>query len=157
MSLSVTVCAIASAIFLYSFTRGGSPEKLAGLFIVGWVFSGRLVQSEISQATFQNVELLDFLWDAALFAATTVLAVRANRVWPCVVAGSSLVMLCGHASASIYPHGMKQAYWAMSNLPFLIAQAALVSGISAHRRRSDQLGRYCDWRIEKSVRNPHDA
>lgn len=146
MVLAISVHVIAIAIFLFSFGNGSAPEKIAATCLAVWTILGALIQIMVSGADFATLNVFDVVCDITLFCVMLALAVSANRIWPCFLAGSTLLMLFGHAAAWIAPTGMKQAYWAMTNLPFLLALAALFIGTLCHRRRAKILGHYGDWR-----------
>jgi|GEM_PF-2183909 len=148
MGIELSVHLIAIAIFLYSFADGGAPEKVAAICMAAWIILGALIEIAVSRADFTTVNRFDVVCDATLFGLMLALAISANRIWPCLLAGSVLVMLFGHAAAGITPTGVKQAYWAMSNLPFLIALAVLFCGTLCHRRRAKIMGQYGDWRTD---------
>ena len=61
---------------------------------------------------------------------------------------SFLLRLGGdHVALLIEPHGLRRAYWVMTQLPQYIQLTALLLGAAAHTRRVRLLGRYRSWRL----------
>jgi hypothetical protein len=83
--------------------------------------------------------------DTASLAAFSVLAVRANRLWPIPAAALQLLAVIGHLSASS-ELGMQRAYWAMTEPPVVLGVVTLSAGLVAHLLRR-RLGPYPDWRL----------
>ena len=85
--------------------------------------------------------------------AVTWVALRANRVWPLVVASFQLLVVFAHLSVLI-SSGWDQVYWGMmlaSNYSELIVTAI---GSVCHHRRQKLVGRYRSWRLPVPPRAP---
>jgi len=62
-------------------------------------------------------------------------------------AAAQLICYSGHIAVFIQPHGMRRAYWAMTQLPPFIQLVALLLGAAAHARRARRWGEYRSWRV----------
>jgi hypothetical protein len=136
----------ASAVF--AFRRGGPPEQLAATIIVSWLLASVLYQAAAGPASFVTVDPARFALDTAELVAISVLALRANRMWPLWAAAAQVICVSGHVAALIEPDGMRRAYWVMTQVPPFIQVIALVLGAHAHALRSRRLGRYRSWRYQ---------
>jgi uncharacterized membrane protein len=85
--------------------------------------------------------------DGGELAAIVWLALNANRTWPLWAAAAQVICVSGHIALLIEPHGMRRAYWAMTQLPQYIQLGALLLGATAHARRVRLMGRYRSWRL----------
>lgn len=148
MSLpSVLILALVLSSGVIAYRNGGPPEKLAAAIIVGWIAAHTVRYLLAGPATYIEVDPFHLTLDTIELLAITLLALRANRVWPLFAAAAQLICVIGHVSAIIEPGGMRRAYWAITQLPQYIQLTALLLGTVAHTRRERRRGAYRSWRF----------
>jgi hypothetical protein len=129
------------------YRQGGPPERLAALVIIVWIIADAGYHLFFGPSGFNKVDPVHLVLDGGEFAAIMWLALNANRTWPLWAASAQLICVSGHIALLIEPHGMRRAYWAMTQLPQYIQLGALLIGASAHARRVRLMGRYRSWRV----------
>jgi uncharacterized protein YjeT (DUF2065 family) len=136
---------VGSAALAYG--KGGPPERITAAVIVSWALADTVYHLIFGPSGFQSVDPVHVVLDGSELVAVMWLALKANRVWPLWVAAAQLICVLGHIGAFVYPHGMRRAYWAMTQLPQYIMLTALLLGALAHVRRVRRVGRYRSWRL----------
>jgi hypothetical protein len=136
---------LASAAFAY--WRGGAPERLAAGFICALFVTDIAYHMVFGPSGFDKVDPVHLVLDGSELIAIMWLALRANRMWPLWAAAAALICYSGHFALLIQPHGMRRAYWAMTQLPPFIQVFALLMGAAAHARRTRKVGNYRSWRL----------
>jgi len=127
--------------------RGGAPERLAAGIIVCWILADVAYHLMFGPSGFERVDPVHLVLDGGELVAIVWLALRANRMWPLWAAAAQLICVSGHLALFIEPHGMRRAYWVMTQLPQYIQLTALVLGAVAHERRLQRIGPYRSWRF----------
>jgi hypothetical protein len=144
--VSVTLLVVLAAA-VFAFWRGGPPERLAAGFITALFVTDISYHLLFGPSGFDKVDPVHLVLDGSELAAVMWLALRANRLWPLWAAAAALICYSGHIALFIQPHGMRRAYWAMTQIPPFIQVIALVLGASAHSRRARRWGEYRSWRL----------
>lgn len=132
---------------VYGMQFGGKPEKAAMLSqATAAVLTICAIHLLPHSVRFTSVaEALAFI-DVALLLTLTWLALRANRIWPIVLAGLQLSTVGVHASKAVFPalpaasYGIFAQFWAW---PMLLTVAF---GIYRHRTRIRKWGAEPDWK-----------
>jgi hypothetical protein len=123
------------AVTIYSFWRGGGPERaIAGAYVLalaGSVCAGFLHVP----GNFRVVPIGLFLCDAALLIGLTLIAIRANRWWIIPAAGGQLITVLVHMGKLLYPAMIPQSYEFLTDIWSWPMVALLAIGTWAHRRR----------------------
>lgn len=132
--------AIVSALWV-----GGGPERLAALGIAAWAIIDPLYRMVFGSPEFARFDASLFVFDLSLATVLVTIALKANRNWPIFAAGTSLLPIGGHLAAWLYPSGMKVAYWALNQIPFLLIFLSVIGGATFHRLRKSNWGSYPDW------------
>lgn len=127
--------------------RGGPPERMAAVLIVGWIIADAIYHVLFGPSGFDKVDPVHLVLDGGELAAIIWLALNANRTWPLWAAAAQVICVSGHIALLIEPNGMRRAYWVMTQLPQYIQLTALLLGAAAHTRRVRLLGRYRSWRL----------
>jgi hypothetical protein len=147
VSRSIAIFVIVLVTGLAAFRRGGPPERVAAAIIIGWISADAGYHLLFGPSGFERVDPVHLVLDGAELAAIVWLALKANRLWPLWAAAAQLICFSGHIALFIQPHGMKRAYWAMTQLPQYIQLVALLLGAAAHARRARRWGEYRSWRV----------
>jgi hypothetical protein len=129
------------------YRRGGPPERLAAMIIVGWIIADAIYHLLFGPSGFDKVDPVHVVLDGAELAAIMWLALSANRTWPLWAAAAQVICVLGHVAVLLGQPGMRQAYWAMTQLPQYVQLTALIIGATAHTRRVRLMGRYRSWRL----------
>jgi len=127
--------------------RGGPPERVAAIVIVGWVLIDAIYHVLFGPSGFDKVDPVHLVLDGGELAAIVWLALNANRTWPLWAAAAQVICVSGHLALLIEGDGMRRAYWAMTQLPQYIQLLALLLGATAHARRVRLMGHYRSWRL----------
>jgi hypothetical protein len=130
-----------------AYWRGGEPERYAAAIISTLFVTDISYHLLFGPSGFDKVDPIHLVLDGAELIAMVWLALKANRMWPLWAAAAQLLCYTGHMSLLIQPHGMKRAYWAMTQLPPFIQIVALLLGVAAHARRQRRWGEYRSWRL----------
>jgi hypothetical protein len=146
IQVALIVALVAGAGWL-GFRRGGPPERLAAMIIVGWVLIDAVYHLLFGPSGFVTVDPVHLVLDGLELAAIMWLALSANRTWPLWAAAAQVICVSGHIAVLIGPSGVRRAYWAMTQLPQYIQLTALIIGATAHTRRVRLMGRYRSWRL----------
>lgn len=139
---------ICAAFFAHSITRGGNPERLFSVSVTIWAAVDVGYHYFFGAPNFERLVVAHAIFDMALFLVILYIAIRANRMWPCWAAAAALIVMLGHLAAALEMAGMQRAYWAMTQMPFLIQLLALVLGTNLHIRRTRLVGPYNSWRSD---------
>lgn len=130
---------------VYVFIVGGRPERCA---IVAQLVAFLLTVLVLSfrWTPFQHFPVALALIDLALAGILVSIALKANRLWPILLAGMQLATVFGHlAKALSFPlptagYGIFVQLWGW---PMLIVTAL---GAYKHRRRAMKFGKEADWK-----------
>lgn len=133
------------ACFFYAFVAGGRPERVAMLAQLGAFLFG------ISVIAFHWTNWRGFpvgvaMADVGLAVALTALALKANRLWPMVLAGLQLATVFAHAAKVLsvpLPTAGYAIFVQLWGWPMLLVTAI---GIYKHRERTKRHGSEQDWK-----------
>jgi hypothetical protein len=153
----IRIALFLAAFFLcawYAFKAGGRPERLAmlaqGLALLLTLATGFLT---VSGGFWKEVPG----WlaaDALLLMGLTWLALRANRLWPIVLAGLQLATMFAHLAKALYPHLPALGYAVLLQMwawPMLLTTAI---GVRAHQLRERRHRSVPDWKPSLPPRAP---
>lgn len=133
------------ACLVYAFFAGGKPERAAILAqLVALLLSFTAISFRSIPVKGLPIGLA--LVDLALAVALSILAVRANRIWPIVLAGMQVATIFAHVARMLsFPlpaagYVIFVQFWAW---PMLIVTAL---GTYNHRSRTRRLGQERDWK-----------
>lgn len=130
---------------IYVYSAGGGPERLAILAqLVAFLLS--IVAISFRWMRFEGLPLGLVMIDVALAVALTFLSLKANRLWPIVLAGMQVATLFAHL-AKILSFPLPAAGYAIFvqfwGWPMLIVTAL---GTYNHRARIEKYGPERDWK-----------
>lgn len=129
----------------YAIIRGGTPEKLTGWLLI--VAAGLTFATGWRPAMFQQVEITMFSIDLTLLAALVAIALKADRLWPMVLAAFQLDSAAIHmlklfdADMISITYALMVAIW---SYPMLLI---LAIGTLRHQRRLAQFGEDRAWSL----------
>lgn len=134
----------------YALWRGGAPERaIACAFLVAGLTTPLLDLPELSR--FSSVAYGVLAIDLLLFGALCLIAVRADRFWPIVVAGLQLVSLLAHLVRLANPELIRPAYSIMLVIWSYPQLLLLVMGTMRHRTRTATGRPDTAWRASSRV------
>lgn len=93
----------------YALWRGGAPERIVALALSSAYVATVMSWSPLPER-FYGVELNVFATDCALFASLLLVALRADRAWPLLVAALQLDALGAHFVKLVAPDTIRVAY-----------------------------------------------
>lgn len=129
----------------YVLIVGGKPERVAILAqVIAFILT--VIALSFHWTAFEHFPLGLALIDVALAITLTILALKANRLWPIILAGMQVATVLGHlAKALSFPvpaagYAIFVQFWGW---PMLI-----VTGLGAYRHRARQrtIGAEPDWK-----------
>jgi len=126
---------------------GARPERIAAAAIMTWILADGAYHSLFGPSGFDNVDPVHVVLDGGELVVIVWLALNANRLWPLWAAAAQVICVTGHFAVLVEPHGMRRAYWALTQLPQYIQITALLIGTACHARRSRRIGQYRSWRL----------
>lgn len=84
--------------------------------------------------------------DGVLLLGIGAVALRANRIYPLIMAGAALIAVIAHALRWIELFDGRFSYLVLITAPAYVMMAAFWSGLILHIRRERRFGSYADWR-----------
>ncbi len=129
----------------YAILRGGMPEKIAGWLLMA--AAGLTLLTGWRQAMFQQVEIGLFIIDLALLAGLVVIALKADRFWPLVLAALQLDNTAAHILKLFDPDLIGITYALMLAMWSYPMQLILAVATLRHRRRLAQFGEDRAWSL----------
>lgn len=134
--------AVAIFLLFLAWRRGGQPEIAAAAALVGMMLS-QYAYNLLDTAgmtiwhvsDYWDVEPAFVLIDGGCFLALSLIAIRANRIYPLWLAGFQLLALLGHAPRTLGPDIHPVAYYSFIYGPWYLELASLSIGIVAQIRR----------------------
>jgi hypothetical protein len=143
--ITLTATALSLVVYFAAVWRGGAPERAGAAILFAAFLVDEIYHMAAGPHQFEIFDPIELAIDLLSLAAFGAVAVRANRLWPMVLAALQLMAVVGHLAAS--PElGMQRAYWAMTEPPVLLGVITLFFGLVAHLLRIRRLGPYPDWR-----------
>jgi hypothetical protein len=130
----------------YAIWRGGAPERIVGAALLIAALATSLVLSEL-RVRFFHVELGALVVDSILFMVLAIVAMRADRRWPMLLAGLQLGTIAMHLLKFWHSDIIRVVYAftiAAGSYPMI---AALAVGTWRHQRRLKIRGHDLSWTI----------
>jgi len=128
----------------YAIWRGGAPERITGWLLIG----AALLTLAVGHPTqYSHIELGLFLIDLALLVGLIVVALKADRLWPMVLAALHLDSTAVHILKLVDVEVIRATYAVMIvmwSYPMLLILAV---GTLRHQRRMAQLGEDRAWSL----------
>jgi len=137
----------ASFVLVFSFVRGGAPERR-----LGQAMAGILLLDLVCDAF--SGPMSDYGWihlwiDLLGFAVMTVVALRANRVYPLVLCAAQMVKVSLHVLCLALARPSTFVYAILDQAAFYLQLAVLGLGIGMHAARLVRNATlYRDWSDE---------
>jgi hypothetical protein len=141
--------ALTVAIFLLLFglarRYGRGPEQqVAGILLANFMAS--IVHVMVAgQVSFDSMDRFVAVVDFVSLVAIVWIALRANRMWPLLIAALQLVVMIAHFSVFI-EFGSRTVYWGMMAISQYLQLGVLAGGVVMHHRREKRAGPYRSWR-----------
>jgi hypothetical protein len=133
------------ACFAYVFSAGGRPERAAIIAqLVALLLS--LIAISFRSIPIRGLPIALALVDVALAVALTMLALKANRLWPIVLAGMQVATIFAHLARLLsfpLPAAGYVIFVQFWSWPMLMVTAI---GAFRHHRRTMRLGEERDWK-----------
>lgn len=138
------------AVTLLSWWKGGAPERAtASCFAVGFIAT--MASYSALPVRFTTVETAVALIDVVMLVAILAIALKADRLWPMLVAGLQLDIVMVHALKAIDADVMRSIYAIMMTVWAYPQLILLVIGIARHRTRLRKLGYDRSWTAQVSA------
>jgi hypothetical protein len=144
-SVLISILAATLLVVVFAAARGGWPERLCAAIIACEAVVDLALQFTIGPRSFRTFDASRLLIDLVAATLFTLVALRANRLHPLVIAAAQLVAVIGSLVVLLAEGGWTQAFWAMTQLPVLLQLVVLGGGTIAHRQRVARIGAYNCW------------
>lgn len=131
--------------FAFAFVAGGRPERVAMSAQLA-AFALSLLVMSFTWTSWQQFPVPLALIDVALAIGLTWLALRANRLWPILLAGMQFAAVFAHLAMTLsfpLPAAGYAIFVQLWGWPMLIVSAA---GSYCHKRRVIKHGEESDWK-----------
>jgi len=135
-----------AAAVLFAARRGGEPERSVAAVLLATFLLDVGNHALFGDPAWFAVNPGHLVIDVWAFLVLGWVALRANRGWPLGVAAAQSLVLLGHAAKLWDLDMVRRAYWAMTQVPFLLQLLILAFGTWAHQSRARRIGRYQGWR-----------
>lgn len=131
---------------LLAWRLGRAPERvlssiLCAAFALEWLWPG-FVPSQSGPSAFRPDQAAR---DALLLASVGVVALRANRLYPLIMAGAALIAVLAHLLRGLDLFQGSYSYRMLITAPTYGMVATLWVGLALHVRREKLLGPYPAW------------
>lgn len=149
--------AVLLATIVFAARKGDEPEKMvAGILVATFLLdvANHLLFGDPGWFAVNPGHLVIDTW---AFVTLLWVALRANRGWPLWVSASQVLVVMGHLAKMWDVAVVRKAYWAMTQVPFVIQLAILVVGTATHVQRQRRIGRYHPWRPESQAQQLRPA
>ena len=130
----------------YAILRGGAPERITGWLLIGATVLTPLAAGGLAMR-FVQAELGIFVVDVVLLGALTIVALKADRFWPMVLAAMQLDTTAVHILKLVDADLIRITYALMIaawSYPMLVV---LAIGTMRHQRRLAQFGEDRAWSL----------
>jgi len=131
----------------YAIIRGGAPEKIAGWPLIA--AAALTVVTGWHPAMFSHVETSLFLVDFVLLATLLVIALKADRFWPLVLAAIQLNSTAVHILKLFDADLIRVTYAVMVAMWSYPMQILLVIATMRHQRRLALFGEDRAWKVTR--------
>jgi len=130
----------------YAILRGGAPERITGWLLLAATVLTPLAAHGLSMRYVQ-AEVGIFVVDLALLAALVVVALKADRFWPLVLAAMQLDTTAVHILKMVDADLIRITYALMIAMWSYPMQIILAVATVRHRRRLAQFGEDRAWSL----------
>lgn len=132
---------------LWALRQGDGPEKASALTFAALGLVDRLYHFLVTPAfELESVDYWHFSLDIAVLAVIVPIALRANRIYPLLLAAFQLIAVNSHIARDAFTQITPLAYSLTYVLPSYAQLAILTFGVWAHVRRVKRFGPYRAWR-----------
>ena len=142
------------AIFLLLFGLskrfGKGPERQVAGILLANLFLCIFHVMVSGQVRFGQMDRVVALVDLASLVGFLWVALRANRMWPLLIAALQIMVMIAHLSVFVVP-GAPEVYWGMMALSQYLQLVVLAAGLAMHHLREKRVGPYRSWRPTLSV------
>lgn len=135
------------AVAIWALGKGDGPEKATAWTFVGMGVADRMYHDFITPTSeLESVDYWHFTLDIAVLAVLVPIALRANRIYPLLLAAFQLIAVNAHIARDLFTEVSAFAYALMYILPSYGQLVIVTIGVWAHVRRTSRFGRYRAWR-----------
>lgn len=153
MRLNFLFVGLLAVVCVYSWWRGGAPERIgAAIFATGSALTHFVLAA--APLRFRSVEYEVLAIDGVGFLAFLILALCANRFWTLWVTGLLGVALVGHLAKLFSPGVLPWAYHVVLSIWSYPILALIAAGTWLHRRRLTRGGADRSWSSFSSRAGP---
>lgn len=135
---------------LLALARGAAAERVMALALFAqvpyFIVAGLLTGTNDPHSSYRGIEADIFLADCLSLALYVIIALRANRVYPLIIAGAQLIAVMAHFVRGVSAGLVPRAYAALILAPLHLQLATLLIGVLLHMRRQSRIGPYPSWR-----------
>lgn len=129
---------------IYAMRKGGGPERTVAAMLLAAALATLAVRSDFAER-YHSVSSAVLIIDIILFGGLTIVATKANRQWPIILASLQGVTLLGHLGKALNPELWRLGYAVMIAAPVLPGIVVLALGTWRHRRRLAKNGVDASW------------
>lgn len=143
-------------LFLISLVKGAGPERASAGTLLGMILVDRSYHALFGPSpTFEMIDPWHLLLDTGGLIVFVHIALRANRVFPLVLAAAQLVAFTAHIVRMMVEPVTSLSYYLMYTMPFWFQLIILSIGIWRHQHRVKASGPYRSWREQYPGRSHH--
>lgn len=136
------------AVAIWASRQGDGPEKACAWTFVGMGVSDRLYHFLVTPTfELESVDYWHFTLDIAILTVLLPVALRANRIYPLLLAAFQLIAVNAHIARDSFTQITPLAYSLTYVLPSYAQLVIVTLGVWAHVRRVKRFGPYRAWRL----------
>ncbi|GAA4043754.1 hypothetical protein [Parerythrobacter jejuensis] len=127
--------------------KGGGPERACAATLFGMVVVDRSYHALFGPSpTYDLIDPWHLLLDTGGLVALVLIALRANRFFPMILAAAQLVAFSAHLVRMTVEPVTSLSYYLLYTMPFWFQLLVMTIGIARHAYRTSRFGPYRDWR-----------
>jgi hypothetical protein len=139
--------------FVLAMLRGGSAERVVALTLFCHLPLALIDLAVFGprdpHTSYRALEPGLFAIDLILLALMTAVALRANRVYPLLIAAAQLIAVMAHVVRMVSGDLVPRTYASLVIAPAHFQILVLLVGTLIHIRREDRFGPYPSWRVRQ--------
>ncbi|ABC64123.1 hypothetical protein [Erythrobacter litoralis] len=140
-------------LFLIAIWKGRGPELACASTLMAMIVLDRGYHAVLGPSpSYQAIDPWHLMLDTAGLFVFLIIALKANRFYPMVMAAAQLVAFTAHIVRMMVEPVSSLSYYLLYSMPFWFQLFVLAFGLGRHASRVTRIGSYRDWRVQPGMR-----